>query len=82
MKTPLCSVLTAQHGAACARRVIVGNSEEHCHIGIKSVRNVTLPRFSVHPHSKGLHVGKPQVVDDALLAYRSVVLYMFVGVDG
>lgn len=82
MTTPLCSVLIGQHGTACARHVSMGNSEEHCHIGIKSVRNVTLPRFSVRPHSKGLHVVKPHAVDDALLTYRNVVLYMLVGVDG
>lgn len=27
--------------------------------------------------SKGLHVVKPEAVDNALLAYRRVVLYMF-----
>lgn len=85
MKTPLCSVLIAQHGTACARHVM-GNSEEHCHIGIKGVRNLTLPRFSVHPHEKGLYVVKPQVVGDALLTYRRAFLYMFalshIGGDG
>lgn len=64
----------------------LGNSEEHCHIGIKGVGNVTLPHFSVHSHQKGLHVVKPQVFDDALPAYRHLILYMFAlsrrGVDG
>lgn len=72
MKTPLCSVLIAQRGKASALPFLMGKSEEQCHDGIKGILILTLPRFSVHPHYKGLHmVNKPQMVDYAHPRYRS-----------
>ena len=69
---PLCSVLMAQHDTACVCRVfiILGNSEEHCHIGIMGVLKLNFASFSVHSHYKAF---KPQAVDDGLLMYRGVV---------